>query len=71
MLETYTAFIENDLCGIRTLLEKKAYGEAYRRCAPVWADMLFICEAERRAGAPAEALAGAVGALGLQAEGIF
>lgn len=44
MLETYTAFIENDLHDIWTLLEKRAYGEAYRRYAPVWEDMLFIRE---------------------------
>ena len=44
MLETYTAFIENDLHDIWTLLERKAYGEAFRRYAPVWEDMLFIRE---------------------------
>lgn len=44
MLETYTAFIENDLHDIWTLLEQKNFTEAYRRYAPVWEDMLFIRE---------------------------
>ena len=42
MLETYTAFIENDLYDIWTLLAQRAFKEAYRRYAPVWEDMLFI-----------------------------
>lgn len=44
MLETYTAFIENDLHDIWTLLAQRAFKEAYRRYAPVWKDMLFIHE---------------------------
>lgn len=44
MLETYTAFVENDLHDIWTLLAQREYQEAYRRYAPVWADMLFIGE---------------------------
>ncbi|MCI9121448.1 MAG: hypothetical protein HFG00_07990 [Oscillibacter sp.] len=44
MLETCTAFIENDLYDVWSLLEQKAYQEAYRRYAPIWEDMLFICE---------------------------
>ena len=44
MLETYTAFIEKDLHDIWTLLAQRAFKEAYRRYAPVWEDMLFICE---------------------------
>lgn len=42
MLETYTAFIENDLHDIWTLLAQREFKEAYRRYAPVWEDMLFI-----------------------------
>ena len=44
MLETYTAFIENDLHDIWTLLAQREFKEAYRRYAPVWEDMLFIRE---------------------------
>ncbi len=42
MLEDYTAFTENSLYDIWTLLAQKNFKEAYRRYAPVWEDMLFI-----------------------------
>lgn len=42
VLETYTAFIENDLYDIWTLLEQRNFSEAYRRFAPVWEDMLGV-----------------------------
>lgn len=44
MLETYTAFIENDLHDIWMLLEERRFSEAYQRFAPVWEDMLGIYE---------------------------
>ena len=44
MLEDYTAFTENSLYDIWTLLAQKNFKEAYRRYASVWEDMLFICE---------------------------
>nr|WP_326177499.1 hypothetical protein [uncultured Oscillibacter sp.] len=44
MLETYTAFIENDLHDIWMLLEERRISEAYQRFAPVWEDMLGIYE---------------------------